>query len=120
MTSLLFSLWLSVLLSGTSLLVILFRVSPLQAPLQALPAFFLSLLLSSASLGMLVAYLLWKQLGVTATSDVLLFRIAFREGIFLALFVLLLISLLLLEILTWWITLLVLSVFVLVEVALHV
>lgn len=120
MTSLLFSLWLSAILSVTSLLVILFRVSPLHAPLHALPAFFLSLLLSSTSLGMLAAYLLWKRFGGDHKNDAVLFRIAFREGIFLALSVLLLLSLLLLEILTWWIALLVLSVFVLVEVALHV
>ncbi len=120
MTSLLFSLWLSALLSVTSLLVILFRVSPLQAPLQALPAFFLSILLAVSSLGMLVAYLLWKRFGTAAKSDAIIFRIAFREGVFLALSVLVLLSLLLLEILTWWIVLLVLSVFVLVEVALHV
>ncbi|MBI1934490.1 hypothetical protein HYS30_02370 [Candidatus Peregrinibacteria bacterium] len=120
MTSLLFSLSLSALLSVTSLLVILFRVSPLQAPLQALPAFFLSLLLSVSSISMLLAYLLWKRFGPAAKSDGIVFRIAFREGIFLALFTILLLSLLLFQILTWWIALLVLTMFVLVEVALHV
>lgn len=120
MTSLLFSLSLSALLSVTSLLVVLFRVSPLQAPSQALPAFFLSLLLSVSSIGMLVAYLLWKRFGPSTKSDILIFRIAFREGVFLALLILLILSLLLFQILTWWIALLVLTVFVLVEVALHV
>lgn len=120
MTSLLFGLWLSALLSFTSLLVILFRVSPLGAPLQALPAFFLSLLLSVSSIGMLVTYLFWKRFGSIGKSDATISRIAFREGAFLALLTLLLLSLLLFQILTWWIALLVLSVFVLVEVALHV
>ncbi len=120
MTSLLFGLSLSALLSATSLLVIFFRVSPLQAPLQALPAFFLSLLLSAASLGTLAAYLLWKRFAPTTKSDAAIFRVAFREGVFLALFAVLLLSLLLLQILTWWIVLLVITVFVLVEVALHV
>ncbi|OGJ62265.1 hypothetical protein A3H22_04280 [Candidatus Peribacteria bacterium RIFCSPLOWO2_12_FULL_55_15] len=120
MTSLLFSLWLSALLSFTSLLVILFRVSPLQAPLHALPAFYLSLLLSVSSISMILAYILWKRFGPAAKNDTIIFRIAFREGVFLGLSTLLLLSLLLFQILTWWITLLVLTVFVLVEIALHV
>lgn len=120
MTSLLFGLSLSAILSATSLLVVLFRASPLQAPVQALPAFFLSLILSAASLGSLAAYLLWKRFAPATKSDAAIFRVAFREGIFLALLLTLLLTLLLLQILTWWIALLVLTVFVLVEVALHV
>lgn len=120
MTSLLFGLSLSALLSVTSLLVILFRVSPLQAPVQALPAFFLSLLLSAASLGTLVAYLLWRRFAPAAKNDAAVFRIAFREGVFLALLAALLLALLLLQILTWWIALLAFAVFALVETALHV
>lgn len=119
MTNLLFSLSLAALLSLTSLLVILFRVSPLQAPLQALPAFFLSLLLSTSSIGTLIAYLFWKRFAATK-SDAALFRIAFREGVFLGLCSLVLLALLLLQILTPLIAFFTLAVFVIVEVALHV
>lgn len=120
MTSLLFSISLSALLSLTSLLVILFRVSPLQAPFQALPAFFLSLLLAVSSIGMLVAYILWKRCASATKNDAIICRIAFREGVFLGLFIIVLLSLLLSQILTWWIALLALTFFVIVEIALHV
>lgn len=119
MTNLLFSLSLAALLSLTSLLIVLFRVSPLQATLQALPAFFLSLLLSVSSIGTILAYLLWKRFD-SSKNDAVLFRIAFREGAFLGLCTLVLLSLLLLQILTPWIAFFTLSVFVIVEVALHV
>ena len=120
MTSLLFSISLSALLSVTSLLVVLFRVSPLSAPLQALPAFFLSLFLAASSIGILVAYLLWKRFGPSGHGDAAVFRIAFREGVFLGMNLLLLLTLHLFQILTWWIAILVVAVFVLVELALHV
>lgn len=119
MTNLLFSLSLAAILSLTSLLVVLFRVSPLQAPLQALPAFFLSLLLSVSSIVTIIAYLLWKRFD-EGKSDAILFRIAFREGAFLGIATIILLALLLLQILTPLIAFFTLTVFVIVEVALHV
>lgn len=118
MSSLLFGITVSALLSSTSLLIVLFRVSPLSAPGYALPAFFLSLFLSLSSVATLLFYALWRVVPLHAWDSGKLLGIAVRQAVFLALGTVLLVVLHLLGVLTWWIALLVYSVFVLVELAL--
>lgn len=119
MTSLLFGISLSALLSVTSLLVVLFRVSPLSSPAYALPAFFISVLLSVSSLGALAFYGLWTILPIHAWDSAKLLAVSLRQGILLGCTVVLILLFHLLQILTWWIALLLIAVFVLIELALN-
>jgi hypothetical protein len=118
MTSLLFGLILSALLSVTSLLVVLFRVSPLSAPGQAIPAFFFSVFLAVSSVSALILYFLWRLVPLHAWDSGKLLAISVRQGIFLGLGTVIALVFLLLGILTWWIVIMIYSVFVLIEVAL--
>lgn len=118
MSSLLFGIAASAVLSLTSLTIVLFRVSPLSAPGYALPAFFLSLLLALSSGGALVFYAFWRLVPIHAWDAGKLLAIALRQGIFLALGTCTLILFHLLGVLTWWIAILTYAVFVLVELAL--
>ena len=119
MTSLLFGLSLAALLSITSLLIILFRVSPLTAPTQAIPAFFLSLFLTVSTLGTFAFLGLWKLLPTHNWDSGKIVSVSLREGIFLAFIAIILVAFFLFELLTWWIVLLVLLVFGLIELALN-
>ncbi|MFH0770142.1 MAG: hypothetical protein V1926_02065 [Candidatus Peregrinibacteria bacterium] len=119
MNSLLFALSLAALFSTTSLLVVLWRVSPLLSPWQALPAFFVSLFLSVSSVGALLFLALWKMLPIHTWDTGKMLSSALRQGIFLALAVTILVVFLLLELLNWWIAMLIISVFVLIELALE-
>lgn len=119
MTSLLFGLSLASLLSVTSLLVIYFRVSPLTAPNQAIPAFYLSFFLTIATVGSLLFMLLWKMLPVHSWDTGKIVSISLRQGIFLGLASVLIVLFFTLELLTWWIAGLIGLIFVLVEVALE-
>lgn len=119
MSSLLFGISLAALFSTTSLLVVLLRVSPLLSPWQALPAFFVSLILSVSSVGALLFFGLWKLLPIHTWDAGKMLSIALRQGIFLALTATILVVFLLLELLNWWIGLLIVSVFVLIELALE-
>jgi hypothetical protein len=119
MTSLLFSIILAALLSTSSLLVVLFRVSPLTAPAQALPAFFLSLFLSISTIMALVFAAAWKWALPQHWNAGKLLSISLREGLFLGMIAVILIGLLLLNLLNWWIAIMVVAVFVLLEAALH-
>ncbi len=119
MPSLLFGISLAALLSFTSLLVILFRVSPLSAPAQALPAFFASLCLTIATIGTLLFFGLWKIVPLHTWDAGKLLSIAFRQGIFLAIAMTLLVFLHIAGLFSWWIGVLVCLVFILVELAMN-
>jgi hypothetical protein len=120
MTSLLFGIYISALLSLTSLLVVLFRVSPLSSPGYALPAFFISLFLAVSSIGALVFYVIWHLLPLHSWDAGKMLSVSLRQGIFLACATVLSVFLFLLGVLTWWVALMVVAVFVLIEVALDV
>jgi hypothetical protein len=119
MTPLLFGLFLSATLSLTSLLVVLFRVSPLLSPTQALPAFFVSLFLSIASVATLAFFGIWKALPVHAWDSGKILSISIRQGIFLGTATVLMLLLHLLGLFTWWIVIALYSVFLIIEIALH-
>jgi hypothetical protein len=119
MTTLLYSIIVVALLSVTSLIAILLRVSPLLSPLQALPAFFLSAFLSITTISTLVLYMLWKWFPVHAWDEGKILSISLRQGVFLALATSIMILFFLLGILNWWIGVLIYIVFLLIELALQ-
>lgn len=119
MTSLLFGIILSALLSLTSLLTVIFRVSPLSAPTQALPAFYLSLLLSISSVGALLFALLWRLFPWHNWDSGKLLSISLRQGIFLGTATVIVLLFHVEELLNWWIGILIYMVFILVELALQ-
>lgn len=119
MTGLLFSVILAAVLSLTSLLTVLLRVSPLTSPGQALSTFFLSLFLGIMSVGCLAMYGLWKVVPLHTWDDGTTLRIALRQGFFLAAVVVLTLLFHLLGILTWWAAATIVAIFVLIELALH-
>jgi hypothetical protein len=119
MTTLLYSIIVAALLSLTSLTAILLRVSPLLSPVQALPAFFLSVFLSIATVSALLLYLLWKWFPVHAWDEGKILSISLRQGSFLALATVIMILFYLLGILNWWIGVMVYVVFLLIELALQ-
>ncbi len=118
MTSLLFGIAASALLSVTSLLVVLFRVSPLSAPAYAVPAFFVSVFLSVSSVGALLLLFLWRVIPFHTWDLAKIVSVSVRQGLFLGFATCVLILFQLLGVLTWWIALLIYGMFVLVEVAL--
>ncbi len=119
MTSLLFAISLSTLLSATSLLVVIFRVSPLTSPGYAIPAFLLSLFLTMASGMTLVLYGLWRVLPFHTWDLGQLIGISLRQGIFIGLATTVMVLFHLLGLLTWWIVPMIYGVFVLIELALN-
>lgn len=118
MQNLLFGISLSALLSTTSLLIVILRVSPLTAPAQALPAFFISLFLSISTVGALLLYGLWNVLPVHTWDMGKLLSISLRQGIFLGCATVLLVLFHLLDLLNWWVGLMIYGVFFFVELAL--
>lgn len=120
MTSLLFGIILSALLSTTSLLVVLFHVSPLTSPDQALPAFFVSVFLSISSIASLCFYGLWRIIPIHAWDTGKLLSISVRQGILLALATVIALLFHLLGLLTWWNSIMIYAVFVFFELALNV
>lgn len=118
MNSLIFGVSIAALLSTTSLLIVLFRISPLLAPEQALPAFFISVLLSVSSVGALVFMMIWKYVPHHDWDLGRLTSISLRQGIFLGVATIILLLFHILGLLNWWIAILIYSVFVLVELAL--
>lgn len=117
MSTLPFGLALSALLSVTSLLIVLLRVSPLTAPLQALPAFFLSVFLTVTTAGGLLLILLWRVLPVHLWDTGKITAIGLRQGLLLSLATTVVLLFLVLRLLNWWITLLIFGVFLLIELA---
>lgn len=118
MSSLVFGITASALLSVTSLLIVLFRTSPLLSPGQALPAFFVALFLSVSSVGALAFLALWRLIPLHAWDAGKVLGISVRQGILLGLGTVLLILFHILGVLTWWIGILIYLVFALVEFAL--
>lgn len=118
MNNLLFGISISALLSVTSLLIVLLRVSPLTAPEQAISAFFLSIFLSVCTVSSLLFLAIWKYVPVHAWDDGKLLTISLRQGVFLGLGTVLILVFHLLGLLNWWIALLIYGVFILVELAL--
>ncbi len=119
MTSLLFSIILAAMLSVTSLIVVVLRVSPLTSPGQALPAFFASILLAVAATATILLYVLWKWFPLHAWDEGKILSISLRQGIFLGLGTIILIFFHLLGVLTWWIGILIYVVFLLIELAMQ-
>ncbi len=119
MTSLLFAISLSAILSTASLLVVVLRVSPLTAPAYAIPAFFISLFLCLSSVGTLLFYGLWRALPLHSWDVGQALGISVREGIFLGVAAIIILLFHLLGLLTWWIGLMIVGVFVLLELAMH-
>ena len=119
MNSLLFGISLSALFSVTSFLIVLIRVSPLTAPAQAVPAFFISLFMSVSTVGALALYNLWKFVPIHTWDMGKLLSISLRQGALLGLAVVVILLFHLLSLLNWWIALMILGVFVLVELALE-
>lgn len=120
MPALLYSIAAAGILSVTSLLAVVLRVSPILSPGQALPAFFASLFLSIAAAACLAAFFIWKWLPFHAWDDGKLLTVSLRQGIFVALAICAILLFHLLTILTWWVALLIVAVFILIETALHV
>ena len=119
MTSLLFSIIVAALLSTTSLLVVLFRASPLLSPGQALPSFFASVFLAVATTTTLLLYALWKHLPIHAWDDGKILGISLRQGVLLGLGTVFMFAFLVLGLLTWWIAVMIYTMFLLVELALQ-
>ena len=119
MPTLLFGICISALLSVTSLLVVLFRVSPLSSPAYALPAFFISVLLSVSSLGSLAFYAFWKTVQIHSWDSGKLLSVSLRQGVLMGIATVLMILFHLLGILTWWVAILIYAVFVFIELALN-
>lgn len=119
MNSLLFGIILSALFSVTSLLAVLFRVSPLLAPAQAVPAFFLSLFLSVATVGSLAFYGIWHVVTIHSWDTGTMLSVSLRQGAFLATGTVILLLFHLLGVLNWWIAIMIYAVFVLIELALE-
>lgn len=117
MSSLLFAIGLSAVLSLTSLFVVLFRISPLLAPVQAIPAFFLSLFLTVSSIATLLFYFVWRMLPIHAWDNGKILGISVRQGVFLGTGTVILLGFHLLGLLTWWIAILIYAVFILIELA---
>ncbi len=119
MTTLLYSIIVAALLSAISLFAVLFRVSPLLSPIQAIPAFFVSVFLTIATVMTLLFFLLWKYVPVHAWDEGKILGIALRQGIFVAIASILLIVFFMLNILNLWIGILIYVVFLLIELALQ-
>lgn len=119
MTTLLFGISVSALLSTASLLVVLFRVSPLTAPGYAIPAFFVSLFLAASSVMTLAFYSLWRFVPLHSWDLGQILGISVRQGAFTGLATAILLLFHILGLLTWWIAAMIYGVFVLVELALH-
>lgn len=119
MTSLIFGISVSALLSTTSLLVVLLRVSPLSAPGYAIPAFFISLFFSISSVMSLSFYALWRFVPLHSWDLGQILGISVRQGVFMSLATVILLIFNILGLLTWWIAVMIYGVFVLIELALN-
>ncbi len=119
MTHLLLRIAAAAFLSLASLIVILFRVSPLTSPGLAVPFFFLTIFLSASSLATLFFYLIWSMVAVERMDAGHKISVSLREGLFFGGATILIFIFQILGIFTWWIAGLIYLIFVLVEIALH-
>lgn len=117
MSSLPFGIAVAAAFSVTSLLIVLLRVSPLTAPLQALPTFFVAVFLSVSTIGTMVFIALWRMLPWHVWDTGKITAISLRQGILLALATTVILLFLVLQLLNWWIGLLIVGVFILMELA---
>lgn len=117
MSSLPFGIAIAAVFSVTSLLIVLFRVSPLTAPAQALPAFFLAVFMTVSTVGTILFVGIWRILPWHMWDTGKITAISLRQGILLALATTVVFLFLVLRLLNWWITLLIFGVFVLIELA---
>lgn len=117
MSTALLGLFSAAILSISSLLLVLIRVSPLSTPHYALPLFFVALFLSvatvSASLLLLVRTLLTSGRQELYAS----INASLRQGVFLGCFACCVVIFHLLGLLTWWIAILIGMVFFFIEMA---
>jgi len=118
MTSILVRIAAAALLSLSSLFVILFRVSPLAAPAVAVPFFFLTVFLSVASVMTLLCYAIWSRVSAEGMDAGKKLSLSLREGLFFAAATVLVFLFLILQILTWWVGILIYCSFILLEMAL--
>jgi len=118
MNTLLFGISLSALLSFTSLMIVLLRVSPLTSPNQAIPAFFLSMFLTVTTVSMLLFMMIWKRVPHHSWDTAKLMTISLRQALFLGSAVVLVLLFHMFQLLNWWIMLMIFAVFALVELAL--
>lgn len=86
---------------------------------MAVPFFFLTLFLFSASVVTLIALGVWHYVEIEGMDTGKKISIALREGLFFATAVTLVFLFQILGILTWWIIVLIFLVFILVEMALQ-
>jgi len=119
MNSLLFGIILSAIFSSTSLIAVLMRVSPLTDPAQAVPAFFVSLFLTISTVSSIAFMGMWKAIPFHAWDTGKLVSISLRQGIFLGSALAIIMLFHLLNMLNWWIGLLIAAVFLLVEMAME-
>ena len=102
-----------------SLMIVLWRVSPLLAPKQAIPAFFGSVFLSVTTVSMLLLILLWQRVPHHTWDTARIVSVSMRQAIFLGIGTLIVLLFHIFGLLTWWIALMIYGVFVLVELALQ-
>jgi hypothetical protein len=118
MTSILVRIAIAGILSLTSLVVIIFRVSPLSSPTLAVPFFFVTLFLTVACFASLLFYVIWSRLSMEGMDAGRKLSVSLREGLMLGGATVLLFVFLILGILTWWIGALIYVIFFLIEMAL--
>ncbi len=118
MKTLLVRIGIAALLSTTSFVVILFRVSPLASPTIAVPAFFLTLFLALSSIASLIFYAVWTSVKPEGMDAGRRMSVALREALFLASASCIVLLLQIAGVAVWWIIVLTYAVFILVEVAL--
>ncbi len=119
MPTLIFGIAISAMLSVTSLLVVLTRVSPILSPTYAVPAFLLSALLAVGSVSTLGFYALWSRLPVHFWDTGKVITVSLRQGILLGLCTVILLSLSVLQLFSWAAAILAIAVFILIELALN-
>jgi len=100
-------------------MIVLWRVSPLLAPSQAIPAFFGSVFLSVTTVSMLLLILIWRHVPHHTWDTARLVTVSMRQAIFLGLGTIIVLLFHIFGLLTWWIALMIYGVFVLVELALQ-
>ncbi len=116
MTSIFLRLGTTALLSISSFIVVLFRLSPLSSPGLALPLFFITLFFAITSTVSLASYFSWSHWSEFDAGKCL--SIALREGVFLAIATCVIIILHILGVLSWWIGILLYLTFIFIELAL--
>lgn len=119
MPTLIFGIAISALLSITSLMVVLTRVSPILSPVYAVPAFLVSLLLAVGSTATLALWFLWSRVPVHFWDTGKIITVSLRQGVLFSLCTVILFGLDVLQLFSWGAALLTVAVFSLIEVAMN-